>query len=112
MSFLGNLFGKRKLTPKGLYFVIVDFSEEAKRRGLPRPKVMYHLQNGYLVQAEEFSDPTIEIQQLRRQGIYVEDKTHGQHISPDSSFVSRGEVLGMLQTNKLVAGMEIRGELD
>lgn len=112
MSLLGRLLGKRKLSPEGLSFVIVDFSEEAKRRGLPRPKTMYHIQNGYIVQSYDIMDPAIEIQQLRRQGIHVEDKTYGQHISPDSSFISRGEVLGMLQTNKLVAGMEIQGALD
>jgi len=100
-------------------FVIVDFSEEAKRLGLPRPKTLYHFYCGketdykpvLIKEPETFIDPSVEIEELKAKGIFVHDKTLGQLVPPETVFIPKeARILGVLQTKRYLKGFEIMGK--
>ena len=80
------------------YFCIVDFSEEAKNKSLGYDflKKIYHYYDGYLIKIEAYSP--IKVRELKRNDVFVYDKTKGLLIPRESQFLpSAIEILGRLQ---------------
>jgi hypothetical protein len=84
-------------------WVLVDWSQEAKEYSVGKDflKKIYIMWDNYLIKTENYSKP--KIIDLKKDGIAVIDRTLGQRIPKESSFVPKvSEILGKLQISKIV----------
>jgi hypothetical protein len=85
------------------YFVIVDWGIEAKRRGVggEHLKKIYHMNNGFVFNMENGSE--VVLNNLRRKGIIIIDRTKGQFMPEDAVNVPEtGELLTKMQIKKML----------
>jgi len=74
----------KRLLDKAGYFIIIDFTPEAKEF-LAYDKKIYHYNKGYLVKEETYNE--IKHKYFERKGITIWDKTLGKEISTETSKV-------------------------
>lgn len=97
------MIGLKKKKKEPIQFVRVEYSTEAKNLGVGYSflKKIYHIYRGYVIEIEDFTEP--KIQELKRDGIYVIDKTEGIGVPEETRFVPDSLLaLQRLQVTKLI----------
>ena len=85
------------------YFIVIDFSPEAKKYTLGNDflKKIYHLYDGKVVKTENYNK--IKIKSYLKNKIIVIDRTVGQEVSRESIGVPEvGEILSEIQLKKVI----------